>query len=253
MPEPLEPRRPAAYIEGAGGAEAVLEVRGVERSFDGPGGRIDVLRGVDLSVRSGEIVGVVGASGVGKSTLLHVLGTLDRPDAGSVRIAGRDVAALDARDLDRLRNRTLGFVFQFHFLMPEFTALENVMMPLLIAGVDEAEARRRAGAWLHRVGLVDRASHRPTALSGGEQQRVAVARALVAEPEIVLADEPTGNLDPATGDAIHGLIAELARAEGRTFVVVTHRRDFGRFADRVFELIDGRLHPLEAGGGEGDA
>jgi lipoprotein-releasing system ATP-binding protein len=191
------------------------------------------------------VVGIVGASGVGKSTLLHILGTLDRPDAGEIRIGGRPVGDVKGRELDTLRNRVLGFVFQFHFLLPEFSALENVMMPRLISRETPGAAAEKARFWLEKVGLADRVGHKPGELSGGEQQRVAVARALVGAPEVVLADEPTGNLDDDTGEEIHGLIRSLARERDRAFVIVTHKRSFSRFADRVLLLEDRRLQPLD--------
>jgi len=224
---------------------AVLRAEGIRRHFEGPGGEIVVLEGVDLSVARAEVVGIVGASGVGKSTLLHILGSLDRPDVGTVVVDGVDVHALAGAELDRLRNRTLGFVFQFHFLLPEFSALENVMMPLLVSGRPVPEAEAVAAGWLDKVGIGGRAGHRPSELSGGEQQRVAVARALVNDPEVVLADEPTGNLDFDTGEEIHRLIRQLADEEGKSFVVVTHKRTFGEHADRVLLLADGRLQPME--------
>jgi lipoprotein-releasing system ATP-binding protein len=222
-------------------SDAILEARGVRRVYRGTGQEIDVLREVSISVREGQVVCIVGASGVGKSTLLHILGSLDRPDAGQVTIQGRDLHGLQGAELDRIRNETLGFVFQFHFLLPDFTALENVMMPLLVARRAPAEAAREAARWLERVGLGQRLEHRPGELSGGEQQRVAIARALVNEPAVVFADEPTGNLDDATGEGIHRLIRELAQTEKKTFVVVTHKRQFGTFADRVLLLADGQL------------
>ena len=226
--------------------DIVLEASGLGRTFTGSEGEIVVLEGAELSIRRGEVVGIVGASGVGKSTLLHILGSLDRPDAGTVRVGGEDVHALSGARLDRLRNRFLGFVFQFHFLLPEFTALENVMMPLLVGGVPHGAAADRALVWLAKVGLSERAGHRPGELSGGEQQRVAVARALVNYPSVVLADEPTGNLDDATGEEVHALIRALADDEGKTFVVVTHKRSFAAYADRVLLLSNRRLTPLEA-------
>jgi len=226
-------------------SEIVLEATGLERTFRGTGTDIAVLRGVDLTVRRAEVVGIVGASGVGKSTLLHILGTLDPPDAGRVVIGGEDVRQLAAARLDRLRNEGLGFVFQFHFLLPEFSALENVMMPLLVRRRPRAEAAAKARALLERVGLGERTAHKPGELSGGEQQRVAVARALVGDPAVVLADEPTGNLDDDTGEEVHALIRSLADSERRTFVVVTHKRAFARHADRVLVLADGMLAPLE--------
>jgi lipoprotein-releasing system ATP-binding protein len=226
--------------------DVVLQAMGLGRRFPGAEGEIEVLRDASLSVRRGEVVGIVGASGVGKSTLLHILGSLDRPDEGTVTVEGEDVHSMTGARLDRLRNQVLGFVFQFHFLLPEFTAVENIMMPLLVAGTPHGEAAGRASRWLEKVGLSDRALHRPSELSGGEQQRVAVARALVNAPAVVLADEPTGNLDDATGEEIHGLIRALADEEGKTFVVVTHKRSFALHADRVLLLAAGRLTPLES-------
>jgi len=190
------------------------------------------------------VVCITGASGVGKSTLLHVLGSLDRPDSGTVTIHGQNIHALEGRALDQLRSRTIGFVFQFHFLLPEFTALENVMMPALIARKTPGEAGKSAARWLERVGLGERFSHRPGELSGGEQQRVAIARALVNDAAVVFADEPTGNLDDDTGEAILRLVRDLATSERRTFVVVTHKRRFSAFADRTFVLADKRLHEI---------
>ena len=225
--------------------QPILEARGIQRRYRGTGVEVDVLREVSLSVEEGQVVCIVGASGVGKSTLLHILGSLDRPDAGTVTIRGEDIHALAGAALDGLRNTTLGFVFQFHFLLPDFTALENVMMPGLVARRSLADAARGARHWLERVGLGERLNHRPGELSGGEQQRVAIARALVNEPAVVLADEPTGNLDDETGEGIHRLIRELARNEAKTFVVVTHKRQFGAFADRMLVLADGRLSDLE--------
>jgi len=223
---------------------AVLQATDIHRRFTGKDEDIVVLDGARLSVRRGEVVGIVGASGVGKSTLLHILGSLDRPDSGTVLVGGLDIHGMRGRALDRLRNETLGFVFQFHFLLPEFTALENVMMPRLMAGVEHREAAAAAAAWLDRVGLAQRSSHRPGELSGGEQQRVALARALVNEPAVVLADEPTGNVDDRTGEEMHSLIRALASEEKQTFVVVTHKRDFSRHADRVVELSGGVLNAV---------
>ena len=223
----------------------VLEASGVGRVYRGTGTEIEVLRDVDLSVTEGQVVCIIGASGVGKSTLLHILGSLDRPDSGTVTIHGQSVHALEGRALDLLRSRTIGFVFQFHFLLPDFTALENVMMPQLVARKSVGEASKAATRWLERVGLGQRLSHRPGELSGGEQQRVAIARALVNEPAVVFADEPTGNLDDETGEEIHRLLRELATTEDRTFVVVTHKRRFGAIADRMLVLADKRLNPAE--------
>jgi lipoprotein-releasing system ATP-binding protein len=202
---------------------------------------VSVLTGLDLEVPEGEMLAITGASGVGKSTLLHVLGTLDRPDGGSVRVAGDDVFGLDEKRLREFRNRTLGFVFQFHHLLPEFTAMENVMMPLLIGRVPAGEARQQAGALLEELGMTPRADHRPGALSGGEQQRVAVARALVRSPRAVLADEPSGNLDRETGDRLHDLLRRLNRERGITVVVVTHNERLSASADRTLRLEGGKL------------
>ena len=225
--------------------EAILSARGVSRSYKGTGTEVGVLKDVSLEVAEGQVVCIVGASGAGKSTLLHILGSLDRPDSGQVWIRGQDVHTLSSRNLDRLRSATLGFVFQFHFLLSDFTALENVMMPALVARRPPSEAAREAAKWLERVGLSDRQSHRPGELSGGEQQRVAIARALVNRPAVVFADEPTGNLDDATGEGIHRLIRELASSERETFVVVTHKRQFGVYADRMLELSNHTLNELE--------
>jgi lipoprotein-releasing system ATP-binding protein len=225
--------------------QTVLQAEGIGRVYRGTGTDIEVLCDVDLSVSEGQVVCIVGASGVGKSTLLHILGSLDRPDSGVVTIRGRNIHGLQGRALDQLRSGTLGFVFQFHFLLPEFTALENVMMPQLIIGKPPSDAAKSAAWWLERVGLGARLSHRPGELSGGEQQRVAIARALVNAPAVVFADEPTGNLDDETGEAILRLVRELATTENRTFVVVTHKRRFASFADRTLVLAEKRLHEAE--------
>jgi lipoprotein-releasing system ATP-binding protein len=221
---------------------ALLAAAAVSKSYRTPAGEVPVLQGLDLEVTAGEMVAVVGASGVGKSTLLHVLGTLDRPDAGRVEVGGRDVFALSEAGLREFRNSTIGFIFQFHQLLPEFSALENVMMPLLIARRPAAEARARARALLGELGLLERASHRPGALSGGEQQRVAVARALAREPRLLLADEPSGNLDRETGDRLHELLRRLNRERGLTLLVVTHNERLAGRCDRVLRLDAGRLH-----------
>jgi lipoprotein-releasing system ATP-binding protein len=224
-------------------ADVLLSARGLRKGYRTPAGEVPVLQGLDLDVAAGEMVAIVGASGVGKSTLLHVLGTLDRPDGGSLTIAGADVLSLAEARRCEFRNRTLGFVFQFHHLLPEFSALENVAMPLLIGGSRAEEARRRARAILEEVGLAGRADHRPGALSGGEQQRVAVARALAASPRILLADEPTGDLDRATGRKLHETLRSVVRARGLTVVVVTHNEELARACDRVLGLESGRLLP----------
>ena len=223
-------------------ARPVLEARDLVKAYrGGDGGLITVLDGVNLTVARGEMVAIVGESGAGKSTLLHVLGALDRPSVGSVVLDGEPVQGRTDDDLAAVRNRKVGFVFQFHHLLREFTALENVMMPLRIGGTEEAEARRRAGALLERVGLGRRMHHRPSELSGGEQQRTAVARALAVGPAILLADEPSGNLDHMNSERLHDLFAELARDVDVGMVVVTHNRSLAARADRALLLEDGRL------------
>jgi lipoprotein-releasing system ATP-binding protein len=224
-------------------AATLIEARGLAKSYRTAAGLVSVLEGVDLDVAGGEMVAIVGASGVGKSTLLHVLGTLDRPDAGELRLAGEDVLALPEARRCEFRNRTLGFVFQFHHLLPEFSAVENVAMPLLIGGARVEEARRRALDLLAEVGLSGRADHRPGALSGGEQQRGAVARALATGPRALLADEPTGDLDRETGRRLHEMLRGLSRARGLTVVVVTHNEELAHACDRVLRLAGGRLVP----------
>lgn len=220
----------------------VLQAASLVRTFlGGDGVPIEVLSGVDLSLSRGEFVAIVGASGSGKSTLLQLLGALDQPTSGSVRLDGVDYATLSETELARLRNRSIGFVFQFHHLLREFTALENVMMPLRIAGHGETAARERARALLDAVGLSPRLSHRPAQLSGGEQQRVAVARALAPEPLVVLADEPSGNLDHHHAEALHELFAGLVRQFDTALVVVTHNRLLSARADRVLAMEAGQL------------
>jgi lipoprotein-releasing system ATP-binding protein len=207
----------------------------------GDGGAITVLDGVNLQVSRGQMVAVVGASGTGKSTLLHLLGALDRPTRGAVHIAGHSTAGRNDDELSAIRNRSIGFVFQFHHLLREFTARENVMMPLRIAGWDEARARRRAEDLLARVGLAGRVHHKPAALSGGEQQRTAVARALAIDPAVLLADEPSGNLDHMNSERLHDLFAELSRDLEIAMVIATHNRSLAARADRTLLLEDGRL------------
>jgi lipoprotein-releasing system ATP-binding protein len=224
-------------------APPLLAASGLAKAYRTAAGPIQVLDGLDLEVAAGERVAITGASGVGKSTLLHVLGTLDRADHGSLEVAGRDVLALSEPERCEFRNRTLGFVFQFHHLLPEFTALENVAMPLLLARRPEREAHAAAAKLLAEVGLTERASHRPGMLSGGEQQRVAVARALAGSPRLLLADEPTGDLDAGTGERLFDLVAELSRARGLTVVIVTHNPALARACDRVLRLERGRLTP----------
>jgi lipoprotein-releasing system ATP-binding protein len=222
-------------------ATSVLIATGIRKSYRTPHGPLEVLQGADLEVTRGTILAIVGASGAGKSTFLNILGTLDHPDAGTVEISGRRVDHLNERELARVRATKLGFVFQFHHLLPEFSAEENVMMPLLIAGNDAATARRRAREALAAVGLHERWQHRPAELSGGEAQRVAVARALAPAPELVLADEPSGNLDQRSAAALHELLTMLARERAQTFVVVTHNDRLASRADRVLTLEGGRL------------
>ena len=224
---------------------AILEAQGLRKVYEGGDGTpIEVLAGVNLEVERGEFVAIVGSSGSGKSTLLHLLGALDTPSSGVVRLDGRLYAELDPESLAAVRNRKLGFVFQFHHLLREFTALENVMLPLLIAGEDESRARSRAEELLAAVGLAGRMTHRPSALSGGEQQRTAVARALAADPLVILADEPSGNLDNANSERLHRLFGRLAREFETALVVVTHNRGLAGRADRVLSLDGGHLIPL---------
>jgi lipoprotein-releasing system ATP-binding protein len=224
------------------GVSMVLEARGLVKTFrGGDGGVIEVLSGVDVGVARGEMIAIVGASGAGKSTLLHVLGALDRPTAGSVQIRGEALEGKSDEALAAIRNRAIGFVFQFHHLLREFSAVENVMMPLRIGGMPEARARARAGELLDRVGLSARASHRPSQLSGGEQQRTAVARALATDPAVLLADEPSGNLDHTNSERLHELLAQIARDLEIGMVVVTHNRSLAGRADRVLLLEAGHL------------
>jgi lipoprotein-releasing system ATP-binding protein len=221
---------------------ALLTGKAIRRVFAGGDGQLlEILRGVDVEVRRGEFVAIVGSSGAGKSTLLHLLGALDTPTGGDIWLDGSRYADLDARGAAELRNRKLGFVFQFHHLLREFSALENVMMPLLIGGAPPRKARSRAEEVLSEVGLAGRMSHRPAELSGGEQQRCAVARALVHDPSVVLADEPSGNLDHANAERLHQIFFRLAREYETAVVVVTHNRQLAGRADRVLLLEDGRL------------
>ena len=218
-----------------------LVVHDLCKSYRSGTERLDVLLGLSLLLEKGQMIAITGVSGSGKSTLLHVLGGMDRPDKGSIRIAGREMLDLGPHELSNLRNKTLGFVFQFHHLLPEFSAAENVMMPLLIRGVAPPEARRAAQAALEDVGLGARAHHRPGELSGGEQQRAAIARSLVGSPQLLLADEPTGNLDPHTGDSIGMLLHELHVRHNLSSILVTHNEKLARICSRVYRLENGKL------------
>jgi lipoprotein-releasing system ATP-binding protein len=238
---------PPAAAEAAS-AVLPVEARALRMSYvGGDGNELRVLEGVDLAVREGEAVAILGASGAGKSTLLHLLGALDRPTGGDVLLGGRAVAGLDEETLAGVRNRYVGFVFQFHHLLREFDALENVMMPALLAGARPSEARERARELLVAVGVEHRETHKPNQLSGGEQQRVAVARSLVNHPLVLLADEPSGNLDTHTSVRLHDLLFDLKEARRLSMVIVTHNRDLAARADRSLLLADGRLQPTPAG------
>lgn len=220
-------------------SDPLVTVQNVTKTFEHEGRSLEVLKGIDLEIGSGEMVTIVGPSGAGKSTLLHLIGTLDLPTEGRILYGGRDVTRLGSSDLAEFRNRSIGFVFQFHHLLPEFTALENVMMPGLIQGGRRLEDRARE--LLSEVGLSERLTHRPGELSGGEQQRVALARALLMEPKLVLADEPTGNLDSQTSNSVQSLIFDLNRRHGITFLIVTHSRDFAAMMPRQVSMKDGRI------------
>jgi lipoprotein-releasing system ATP-binding protein len=222
---------------------SLVRVAGLNKFYAGGSARLHVLRDLAVDVGEGEMVAVVGASGVGKSTLLHVLGGLDRADSGDVEVAGRRLSDLNDAGLVEFRNRQVGFVFQFHHLLPEFTALENVEMPMRIGGLPLAEARARATELLDRVGLAERVEHRPSMLSGGEQQRVAVARALVMRPALLLADEPTGDLDEPTAEALHALLRRMHAEHGLTSVIATHNPKLAAACDRVLRLEGGQLRP----------
>ena len=221
--------------------QAMIEIRNLDKKFSTAGGEIEVLRGINLQICAGERVAVVGTSGAGKTTLMHTIGGLDQPTAGEILFEGQNIFALRGAALDAFRNRTIGFIFQFHQLLPEFSALENVMMPLLIGGVARQQAIQKAATLLQEVGLGSRLTHKPGALSGGEQQRVAIARALVREPRLLLADEPTGNLDSRTSDEILTLINEMHRTRGLTMIIVTHNNALAASLDRVLRIEDGLL------------
>jgi lipoprotein-releasing system ATP-binding protein len=228
-------------------AEALVIIEGLKKSFQHMGRTLEVLKGIDLNIYAGQILAIVGQSGAGKSTLLHCMGTLDLPSSGRIRLGGEELTTMSGSRLAAVRNRDIGFVFQFHHLLPEFTALENVMVPGLIQGRSRREMQKRAESLLEEVGLSNRASHRPGELSGGEQQRVAVARALALDPKLVLADEPTGNLDSATSDAIHDLFFQINREHGTTIIVVTHNPAFAESMPRVVRMLDGRVEIDDVG------
>ena len=222
-------------------AAPILSLRGIERSYPSGERLLEVLKGVDLDIYPGEMVGLIGPSGSGKSSLLHAAGLLERPNAGEIVIGGGECTKLNERARTRVRLGSIGFVYQFHHLLPEFTALDNVALPQMIAGKHKSVARDRAAALLGQMGLSERLHHQPAQMSGGEQQRVAIARALANAPRVVLADEPTGNLDPATSEAVFKALFDLCRSEGVAALVATHNMDLARFMDRVFGLKDGHL------------
>ena len=215
----------------------MIKLEGITKSF----GSLQVLKGIDLEINKGEIISIVGPSGAGKTTLLQIMGTLDEPDAGVVQIDGTVVSRMKEKELSAFRNKNIGFVFQFHQLLPEFTALENVMIPALIAGVSSKEAHERAVKILDFMGLVDRASHKPNELSGGEKQRVAVARALINDPAVILADEPSGSLDTHNKEDLHQLFFDLRDRLGQTFVIVTHDEGLAKITDRTVHMVDGMI------------
>lgn len=218
-------------------SEKMIEIQGITKSF----GDLQVLKGIDLIIYKGEVVSIVGPSGAGKTTLLQIMGTLDKADAGSVVINGVEVGRLKEKELSAFRNKQVGFVFQFHQLLPEFTALENVMMPALIQGVSSGEASRKAKETLEYLGLAERASHKPAELSGGEKQRVAVARALINNPAVIFADEPSGSLDSKNKEELHQLFFDLREKLGQTFVIVTHDEGLAQLTDRTIHIVDGQI------------
>ena len=217
--------------------EKMIEIQGITKSF----GELQVLKGIDLTINKGEVVSIVGPSGAGKTTLLQIMGTLDKADAGQVFINGVEVNRLKEKELSAFRNKQIGFVFQFHQLLPEFTALENVMIPALIGGTSSSEAMRRAKETLDMMGLAERASHKPAELSGGEKQRVAVARALINRPAVIFADEPSGSLDTKNKEELHQLFFDLRERLGQTFVIVTHDEGLAHLTDRTIHMVDGRI------------
>lgn len=215
----------------------MIELQGITKSF----GSLQVLKGIDLTIEKGEIVSIVGPSGAGKTTLLQIMGTLDKADMGTVTLNGTEIGRLKEKELSAFRNKQIGFVFQFHQLLPEFTALENVMIPALIAGTSSSEATRKAKETLDFLGLSERAAHKPAELSGGEKQRVAVARALINNPAVILADEPSGSLDTRNKEELHQLFFDLRDKLGQTFVIVTHDENLARLTDRTIHIVDGRI------------
>ena len=217
--------------------EKMIEIQGITKSF----GELQVLKGIDLTINKGEVVSIVGPSGAGKTTLLQIMGTLDKADAGQVFINGVEVNRLKEKELSAFRNKQIGFVFQFHQLLPEFTALENVMIPALIGGTSSSEAMRRAKETLDMMGLAERASHKPAELSGGEKQRVAVARALINRPAVIFADEPSGSLDTKNKEELHQLFFDLRERLGQTFVIVTHDEALAKLTDRTIHMVDGKI------------
>jgi lipoprotein-releasing system ATP-binding protein len=219
----------------------IISVRGLTKTFRIGNTEVAVLRGIDLDIPKGEMLSIVGASGVGKSTLLHVIGALDKPTSGQVIYDGRDVFSMSNGELATFRNRNIGFVFQFHHLLPEFSALENVLIPSMIGGIEPKDAKHRAESLLEEVGLSGRLTHRPGELSGGEQQRVAIARALMTEPKVILADEPTGNLDTHTAQSVHELLKKLNHEKGLTSIIVTHNERLAEMGDRTVRMVDGLI------------
>ena len=223
-------------------AKFIISVRALLKSFRMGDSEVAVLKGIDLDITKGEMLSIIGASGVGKSTLLHLIGALDKPTSGQVLYDGRDIFGMPDRELASFRNHNIGFVFQFHHLLPEFSALENVLIPSMIGGIEPKAARLRAESLLEEVGLSGRLAHRPGELSGGEQQRVAIARALMSEPRVMLADEPTGNLDTHTAQSVHELLKNLNREKGLTSIIVTHNEKLAGMADRTIRMVDGIIY-----------